>query len=383
MSSERRLPRPLSGREVPLRKLRLRRPTDSFADRLWLLRRRWRTLLRLSAATSIAYFFATHVLGHEQAFFAPIAAVIVLIAGAGLRGRVLIELVLGVAIGVGIGEILVLGIGRGSWQMALIVVLAVVTGTLVGLKGLALTQAATSSVLLAAVVPTIGNTNPALTRFLDALVGGIVGLAAILLIPRNPVRDVDREVQRVLMDIADIMRQLGHALRAFDPEAADQQLERARDMTPQVDVMASTAANVAEVAKMSPMRWRQREHVETYVATVTDLDNAVRDTRVLARKTSTLLRHRDAVPVGLDEAFDQLARAIEIFADDLSELDDFDEARQALIEAARLATEALTRSMSMNAASVTALVRSLAADLLYASGWDREEVDERLDFELE
>jgi len=371
-----------TGRDIPLRRIRLLRSTDSLADRLWVLRRRWRTLLRLAVAPAVALFLATHVLDHQQAFFAPIAAVIVLIAGAGLRGRTLFELVLGAAVGVLMGELLVLAIGRGAWQMALIVVLTVVVGTLIGLKGLAMTQAANSSVLLAAVLPVAGTGNPAVTRFLDALVGGACGLAAILLIPRNPVRDIDREVQRILRELAGILRQLAHALRTLDVAAADAELTRARGMTPQVDVMASTAANVAEIARMSPMRWRQREHVSTYLATVSDLDNAVRDIRVLARKTSTLLRRRERVPHGLDIAFEELARAIDIFADDLSEHDDFDEARQALIEAARLATTALTHTMTMNSASITAQVRSLSADLLYASGYTRDEVDDVMDFDL-
>ncbi|MGA8850994.1 MAG: FUSC family protein [Aeromicrobium sp.] len=369
-----------TGRDVPLRRLRLPRSTDSLTDRLWVLRRRWRTLLRLSVGTGGSFFLATTVLNHEQAFFAPIAAIIVLIAGAGLRGRTLFELVLGVAIGVLMGELLVLGIGRGAWQMALIVVFTVVVSTLLGLKGLALTQAATSSVLLAAIVPAVGAGNPAITRFLDALVGGVVGLAAILLIPRNPVRDIDREVQSILTRVADILGRIAQALRTVDADLADQQLAAARDMQPQVDVMTATAANVREIARMSPVRWSQREHVQTYVATVRDLDNAVRDTRVLARKASTLLRFREPVPADMESAIDGLARAFTIFADDLSERDDFEEARTVLVESAKLATNALTETMTINSATIAAQVRSLAADLLYASGYTRDEVDRRLDF---
>ena len=181
-------------RDVPLRRLRLPSRGESLTDRLWTVRRRWRLLLRLSLATSIAYFIATEVLDHRQAFFAPIAAIVALISGGGARVRTVLELVFGVAIGVLVGELLILGIGRGAWQMALVVALAVIVGTLVGLTGLALTQAATSSVLLTAVIPFAGTGNPAVTRFLDALVGGLVGLAMVLLIPRNPVRDIDREV---------------------------------------------------------------------------------------------------------------------------------------------------------------------------------------------
>ena len=369
------------GSDVPLRRLRLRRPTDSFRDRLWVLRRRWRTLLRLSLGTSIAYFVAVNVLDHPQGFFAPIAAVIVLIAGAGLRGRTLFELVIGVAIGVLSGELLVMLIGRGAWQMALVVVLTMVLAILLGLKGLALNQSTTSSVLLAAIVPVAGAGNPAVTRFLDALLGGVVGLLLILAIPRNPVRDIDREVQRILTQLADILERLAQAMRTVDVQLADAQLAVTRDMQPQVDVMNATANNVSEIARMSPVRWSQREHVQTYVASVRDLDNAVRDTRVLARKTSTLLRRREPVPPQMEVALDGMARAFRIFANDLSEQADFEEARTALVEAARLAVNALTGSMTINSATIAAQVRSLAADLLYASGYTRDEIDERLDFQ--
>ena len=109
-------------------------------------------------------------------------------------------------------------------------------------------------------------------------------------------------------------------------------------MQPLVDSMTSTATNVAEVARISPLRWRQRAHVQLYTATVIDLDNAVRDARVLARKTSALLRHREEVPADMAFAIDALAGAIGIFADDLSQHDDFEEARGELVQAARMAS---------------------------------------------
>jgi uncharacterized membrane protein YgaE (UPF0421/DUF939 family) len=368
-------------RDIPFRRLRLPSGGESLTDRLWTVRRRWRLLLRLSLATSLAYFIATEVLGHRQAFFAPVAAIVALISGGGARVRTVLELVLGVSTGVLVGELLILGIGRGPWQMALVVALAVVVGTVLGLTGLALTQAATSSVLLTAVVPFAGTGNPAVTRFLDALVGGLVGLGMVLLVPRNPVRDIDREVQKFLTGLALVLNGVSAALRDGDAVRADRALTDARNMQPLVDSMTATANNVAEVARISPLRWRQRAHVQLYTATVIDLDNAVRDARVLARKTSALLRHHEEVPADMALAVDALAAAIGIFADDLSEQDDFEEARGELVQAARMASLALPSAATMNSASIAAQIRSLAADLLYASGYTRNEIDERLEFD--
>ena len=364
----------LRGRRV------IRSTDDSFGARLNVLRHRWRLLIRLSVGTGVAYFIASRVLDHEQAFFAPIAAVITLIAsGASRRLRTLVELVAGVAIGVLVGELLILGIGRGPWQVALVVVLAVSVGTLAGLTGLALNQAATSSVLLAAVVP-VGSGDVAASRFIDALVGGLCGMAMVLLVPRNVVRDIDREVQRILTGLAAILRKEAHALRDRDSQLADDSMADAQRMSPMLTTLTTTATNVSEVARISPIRWRQRAHVELYTSAVIDLDNAVRDARTMGRKISALLRHGEPVPDGLDNAIDALASAVEIFADDLSERDDFDEARRELVEAARMASVALPEAATMNSAAIAAQIRSLAADLMYASGFTRDEIDERLDF---
>lgn len=367
-------------RDILRARRRARSSDESFAARLDHLRHRWRLLLRLALATGAAYFVATELLGHPQAFFAPIAAVITLIAGGGARTRTMIELVVGVAIGVLVGELLILWIGRGPWQVALVVVLAVAVATVLGLTGLALTQAATSSVLLTAVLPVAGAGNPAVTRFIDALVGGICGLIAIQLIPRNVVRDIDHEVQGVLRGLAAVLRLEARALREQDSRLADQSMADAQRMQPMLSTLSTTATNVAEVARISPIRWRQRAHVELYASTVIDLDNAVRDARVMGRKISALLRHREPVPEGLDAAIDGLASAVEIFASDLSERDDFEEARRELIDAARMASVALPAAATMNSAAIAAQVRSLAADLMYASGYTRDEIDERLDF---
>ena len=353
----------------------------SFSERVLTLRSRWRLIVQLGLGTGLAWFLVNEVFGHPQPFFAPIAAVIAVMAGGGQRHRATIELIFGVAVGVLVGELIIHVIGRGYWQISIVVVLAIVVGTLLGLKGLALTQTVTSSILLAAVVPVAGATNPATTRFLDALVGGLVGFAMTLLIPRNPIRDIDREVQSILRALADNLAQIADALRGLDSRAADRALLRARNMQPGVEAMIATSTNAREIARMAPLRWKQRDHVEAYFSSLTNIDNAVRDSRVLARRVATMLRHGEAPPTDLAIAIDALGKAVGIFGSDLSEYDDFDEAQAELIQAARMATLALPAAASINTAATVAQVRALAADLLYASGFDRNEIDERLDFD--
>lgn len=366
---------------LPFRRLRLPRSDVSFQTRLLRIRRSWRLLLRLAIATGGAYAVATYVFGHQQAFFAPIAAVIALTAGAGRRQRVVFELVLGVAFGVLVGELLILSIGRGPWQIALVAALTAVIAMLFNITGLALTQAINSGVLLAAVVPAAGATNPALTRFLDALIGGLCGLAAIVVLPRNSVRDIDEDVQSVLGSLAGVLSRIAQAMRTDDATLAEMALAQARGTQPVIDRLHATSTNVSEVVRLSPVRWGQRADVERYAASVNDLDNALRDTRVLARRVSAMLRHDEEAPAGLTDAVEVLVDAVQIYADEFASATDLERANARLVEATHGAMRTLAGGLTVNTASIAAQIRSLAADLLLAGGVPRAALDDLLDVE--
>ncbi|MEO6472584.1 MAG: hypothetical protein ABIO14_12355, partial [Aeromicrobium sp.] len=175
--------------------------------------------------------------------------------------------------------------------------------------------------------------------------------------------------------------QIAAALRDQDSRGADRVLLRARNMQPAVENMIATATNAREIARMAPLRWKQRDHVEAYFASLTNIDNAVRDSRVLARRVATMLRHQETPPTDLPTAIEALGKAVIIFGSDLNERADFAGAQHELIQAARIATLALPAAASINTAATIAQVRALAADLLYASGFSRDEIDERLDFD--
>ena len=98
--------------------------------------------------------------------------------------------------------------------MALVVVLAVSVGTLVGLTGLALNQAATSSVLLAAVVPVAGG-DVAVSRFIDA-VKQIKAMGISLLIAESNLMTASRVADRLYaIDRGEIIFE-GEPRRAFE-----------------------------------------------------------------------------------------------------------------------------------------------------------------------
>lgn len=362
----------------------------SLPDATWTPRREWRrrshelrasalVILQICVAATVSWLIATELVGHPQPFFAPIAAVISVTSGMGRRRRVVVELAAGVAVGILVGELLLGAIGRGSWQLALVVAIAASVAVLLDVGRLAVIQACTSAILLVTVVPTDSVDSVALARFVDALVGGAVGLLVGLALARDPVRALRRDVSAVLSELADLLNSASTALRWGDPGVAWTALQRGRALEEPLRGLGDTAASSQELSRISPLRWRQHEHVMLYARSLRYVDYAVRDARVLTRRVHTMLRRGQHDGLAAAPALQALADAVRTFADDLAEQDRFDEVRDALVRAAKTATEALSGDASLGLTVVVAQTRALAADLLYATGVTADELDTLLE----
>src|SRR5918998_6721737 len=106
-----------------------------------------------AVAAGVAWFVATAVIGHARPFFAPIAAVISLGVSLGSRLRRVAELVVGVSLGVLVGDLLISQIGSGTWQIMLVVALAMAAAVFADGATLLVAQAGASAVLVATPLP--------------------------------------------------------------------------------------------------------------------------------------------------------------------------------------------------------------------------------------
>jgi uncharacterized membrane protein YgaE (UPF0421/DUF939 family) len=195
--------------------------------RLERLRLAWRSILQASVAVALAWLIATEVLGHSRPFFAPVSAIITLGITVGQRGRRAVELALGVALGIAIADLLVLVIGTGAAQLALVVLLATWAAIFLGSGQLLASQAAVSAALVATLQPPTGTFT--FTRFFDALVGGCVALVVnAVLLPAHPVDMVRRAVKPLLEELAQTLEEVAYALEQRDSDLATKALERAR-----------------------------------------------------------------------------------------------------------------------------------------------------------
>src|SRR5690606_33473174 len=133
---------------------------------------------------------------------------------------------------------------------------------------------------------------------------GAVALAMIILIPSNPVLEIDLGLRRLRSELSQILATTAEAMRHHDANRASAALEHARGTQGIVDTVGTMADSVSEMARLSPFRWKQRTAVLTRTSALVDLDHAVRNTRVLSRRVAAMLRNGEPAPLGLVEALD-------------------------------------------------------------------------------
>jgi len=340
--------------------------------RLMRLRAAAPVIGQAAIAAGLAWWLANRIgAGTGPPFFAPVAAVVSIGSALGQRLRRTVELVIGVSVGVGAGDLLIRGIGNGTGQLMLVVVLAMAAAVVLDGGQLMVLQAATSSVLVAVLVPT--NQGVAgLDRCVNALIGGVVGIAVgLLLLPLNPLTLARRTTLPVTTGMADGLDAVAAALRAADYDAAMAALTALRGLNAKVAAMTNAVATSEEIARVAPVRWRARDRFGSYAAAAPQLDYAVRNSRVLARRAGVLLRRRHLSPDGLAEAIAGLAEATRCLGEELGSGTDPLIARRLLVDAFATARGLMGPQTPETAVVVIAELRAVAYDLLRATGLNR------------
>src|SRR5829696_789901 len=173
----------------------------SMRERLGRLRSAWRTMVQAGLATVLAWTLAHEVIGHPRPFFAPIAAIVTLGVTLGQRTRRAVEVAVGVTVGIAVADLLVLLIGSGTWQLLVIVMLAMTAAILLGSGTLLVTQAAASAVLVVTLSPP-DLTGISFSRSLDAAVGAATALVvSLLVLPIDIVRLIREAAEPVLAEL--------------------------------------------------------------------------------------------------------------------------------------------------------------------------------------
>jgi uncharacterized membrane protein YgaE (UPF0421/DUF939 family) len=355
-------------------------------DRMWSQSRssmsarleRWRSkrwqIGQCAVAAGVAWFVAADLIGHGTPFFAPIAAVVSLGTSYGQRLRRVAEVTIGVAVGVFLADLIVAVIGTGGLQLAVIVALAMSTAVLLDGGQTFMMQAAVQSIVVATLIPGPG---AAFTRWTDALIGGVVALAAATVVPAAPLRRPREQAAVVVRKVAELLRAAGDVILDGEVDPALALLADARSTDHLVSELRAAADEGLSVVASSPFRVRHRGRMRRMVELVEPIDRALRSTRVLVRRTAiTAYRHRP-VPPSYARLCRELAAAADQIVDELQAHRLPVAARPALLEVGT-ATGHVERTADLNTDVILAQIRSVVADLLLLTGLDELESTDAL-----
>jgi uncharacterized membrane protein YgaE (UPF0421/DUF939 family) len=338
------------------------------------LRANWRCFAQAALATAPAWALAQVAFGHERPIFAPVAGLIAGSTTLGQRRRYAVEMVLGVALGIGIADALFTLIGSGTWQIAAIVVGAMVAAVALGGSAVLVSEAAVSALLVVAVQPP--GTGLSGARFLDSLLGGVIGLVVTSVLPASPGRTVHRAAAYLLGEIAATIDDVATALERRDPEPAERAWTRASEIDP--DVLRDAVAAGRETLRLAPWLRGTRAQFARYARAATQIDNAVTSVEALSRGAVRAIAQGDNVPPPVAEALRELGDAVRRLEGTLDEGGDETAVREPALRAAARATLVLEQTANLSVSLIVVQVRSTAVDLLRGSGLDRDEAERQV-----
>ncbi|MDA0182816.1 FUSC family protein [Solirubrobacter phytolaccae] len=315
------------------------------------LRSRSLAIGQTALAALTAWYLCVWLLPDPEPVFACIATVIAIGATHGQHGQRALHLIAGVVLGLTLSAVLVHLIGTGPWQLALLVIAAMSVGVLFNGSDLVIGEAAVSAMLLLM----IGGTN-APNRIFEAVIGGVVALAIVVIFPPKAILHVGRAGQAVMAALGQSLERVAAALAAGDADKAESALVQARAIDALLDALDDALEMGRETVRTAPTRFAEREPVERYSRSFEQIDLAVRNTRVLARHAHRALRSGHA-PTGVAASVTDLARAVWDLA---AAFDDPARAADAREHAARAAAGAATDALGES-------VRSTAVDLMRAA----------------
>lgn len=339
--------------------------------RIERLRRYGWHLAQCAVAGAAAFLLARQLLGHPQPFFAPVAAIVSLGLSYGQRLRRVAEVTVGIALGVLIGDVFANVFGTGAWQVLLAVAVAMTLAIVLDGSPLLITQAGVQAAIVTTLAPSPG---AGLGRWLDAVCGGLVALVAAAVVPGSPLRRPRRAAAGIAHELSTWLRDAAAATRTADLDLAYRTLERARRSESALDDLRLATREGLDVARSSPWRRRHRGDILAVADLAVPLDRAVRNARVLLRRTVVVTRRGETLPDDTLALLDALAGATTTIARELDEQRDPRRAVVALRAAAADSGDVAT-GRSLSADVVLAQTRSLVVDLLQLCGVDVPEAE--------
>ena len=325
--------------------------------------------LQIVAAATAAYAFCHFVLLHSI----PLLAVTVTISSLGFvrdaRPIRVLESAVGIVIGIAVSEALLLIVGHGVWQIALVLFVTLIAARLISpSNAFALAAGVQSMLVMLLPLPEGGP----FQRSIDGLIGGAVALLVTALLPRDPRRLARRDARRLFAVVTDSLSMLVVALERADEPAAERALEKLRSTSPLLDGWSSSLDSARAIARISPFHRRHVPELDAQARVLHGSELAIRNLRVISRRIDFLVR--DGVPrPQIASLLASLTTSVTLLGASLDDPLVEDTARVGLSAIAeRLHPDLVLPDAPVNDSVVVLMLRPLLVDLLTAAGFDED-----------
>jgi uncharacterized membrane protein YgaE (UPF0421/DUF939 family) len=326
-----------------------------------------------------AYAFAEYILGHSGPLFAATSSLIALGFSREPRLRRVMEVGLGCTIGIAVGDLLLHWLGGDIWVAAVVLLFSILLARFLDSGNIFTTQLALQSLLVVLLPAPAGGP---FTRSIDAVVGGLFALLVTVLMPKDPRREPRKDVQKLLHELAEVLRDCASALTNSDSTEAWHALVRGRNCQPLVDAMRQSLRASGEVATLAPAYRRYRDEIDRLEQSLDYIDLALRNSRVFARRLTSAINHAalsDEATESIAEVLQETAAAIDELSLGLAEV--HEGARRAHLRTSRLELTEIAGRLHprlldvqrLEGETVVMLFRPLMVDLLEATGMDSKE----------
>ncbi|MEU1810758.1 FUSC family protein [Micromonospora sp. WMMD1076] len=332
---------------------------------------RLRTYLILAVqagtAAGLSWFIASDLLNNPQPLFAPAASIGTIAAALGNRIRRAAELIAGVIVGVAVGQVIVDLVGTGPIQTGVIVAFAISSTAVIRGSGAVMVHAGSTAVLLGSL--TADQSNLAIARTVNGLIGAVTAIAvALLILPANPVRIVHRSAGPTLDIFARNLTDVSTALRHRNMQQARDALHRLIATEEDRDKTMEMVAAASEIAVLSPWRWRRMTVLRRYRHAAEHLQLAYSNSREAAHWAIPIIRRHEPVPSSLPEAIEHLGQAIRLLHRDFLAQREPDIARARASRVIRDIDRACSENTEFCCNVLLTRLRLAVSEVLQASG---------------
>ena len=186
------------------------------------------------------------------------------------------------------------------------------------------------------------------------------------------------EVSKVLGIMSSVLDDVSDGLRDNDPASIDEALDLIRGTQTGIDDLAAAIKAGHETSLVSPFLWGTRRYINSLARVIPPVDNAVRTTRVLARRARVLADDNDSATPAQIELLDSLSQVCL----ELSEVYDVNSrVAQATVipqcvnelraAGQKAGMDLIPENGVLSAYAILAQTRSLIVDLLQVCGMSR------------